>query len=212
MSVWIPSSWPPFHPSHSETCGSTSKTQSQHLRAASENCGSIITRGSQGRLYLSVYLNFCNNLRQMRNVSVFSWVKLLYQPPPNGFPGKVVGRHFAFAICVATFVDAVPSPRSQKSNANCICRSRRTNFTFPNILAQTANWVFNCNEVAFQVAATYALGSRSLWASLLACFALCIPQFGSEKLLAIQVWQGCKCCKHNLLQWSLSLSYIMFTL
>lgn len=137
MSVWIPSSWPPFHPSHSETCGSTSKTQSQHLRAASENCGSIITRGSQGRLYLSVYLNFCNNLRQMRNVSVFSWVKLLYQPPPNGFPGKVVGRHFAFAICVATFVDAVPSPRSQKSNANCICRSRRTNFTFPKFHLQT---------------------------------------------------------------------------
>lgn len=89
MSVWIPSSWPPFHPSHSETCGSTSKTQSQHLRAASENCGSIITRGSQGRLYLSVYLNFCNNLRQMRNVSVFSWVKLLYQPHPMVFPAKL---------------------------------------------------------------------------------------------------------------------------
>jgi len=119
-------------PSHPETCGSPGKTQSQHLRATSESSGTIITRGSQGRLYLSVYLNFCNNLRQMRNVSVFSWAKLRH---PISVFQQSCGAPFCFCYLCCDFCWRCLQP--QKSNANCNCRSRRPNFTFPKFHLQT---------------------------------------------------------------------------
>lgn len=71
-------------------------------------------KSSQGRLHLSVYLNFCNNLRQMRNVSVFSWVYF-----PQKLWGVILFLLFVLRLLLTmSLASEIQVPRSPIHNPN----------------------------------------------------------------------------------------------